>query len=115
VEIHAGTLRRALKAGVRIAFGTDVGGFEWTINPAKEFSLMVNYGMTPAQALHAATVSGAELVDMKGQIGSVEPGKLADLVAVSGDPLRDVRVLENVDFVMKEGVVYKLPSLPDRH
>ncbi|MGA2982938.1 MAG: amidohydrolase family protein [Terriglobia bacterium] len=115
VGIHAETFRRALKAGVKIAFGTDVGGFEWTINPAKEFALMVEYGMTPAQALHAATVSGAELVDMKGQIGSVEPGKLADLVAVSGDPLRDVRVLENVDFVMKEGVVYKLPSLPDRH
>jgi len=111
VEIHAETFRRALKAGVRIAFGTDVGGFEWTINPAKEFPLMVDYGMTPAQALHAATVSGAELVDMKNQIGSIEPGKLADLIAVSGNPLSAIRVLENVHFVMKEGVVYKLPSL----
>ena len=115
VEIHAETFRRALKAGVKIAFGTDVGGFEWTINPAKEFPLMVNYGMTPAQALQAATVSGAELVDMKAQIGSVEPGKLADLVAVSGNPLSDIRILENVNFVMKEGVVYKLPGPPDRH
>jgi imidazolonepropionase-like amidohydrolase len=107
VGIHAETFRRALKAGVKIAFGTDVGGFEWSINPAKEFPLMVEYGMTPAQALHAATVSGAELVDMKDQIGSVEPGKLADLDAVSGNPLNDIKVLENVNFVMKEGVVYK--------
>ena len=71
--IHAETFRRALKAGVKIAFGTDVGGFEWTINPAKEFPLMVEYGMTPAQALRAATVSGAELVDMKDQIGRSSP------------------------------------------
>jgi imidazolonepropionase-like amidohydrolase len=100
---------------VKIAFGTDAGGFEWTVNPAKEFPLMVEYGMTPAQALRAGTVSGAELVDMKNQIGSVEPGKLADLVAVSGDPLRDIRVLENVSFVMKAGVVYKQAGLPERH
>jgi len=111
VEIHAGTFRRALRAGVKIAFGTDVGGFEWTINPATEFPLMVQYGMTPAQALHAATVSGAELVDMKNQIGTVEPGKLGDLVAVSGNPLSDIRLLENVNFVMKEGMVYRLPGL----
>jgi imidazolonepropionase-like amidohydrolase len=111
VEIHAETFRRALQAGAKIAFGTDVGGFEWTINPAKEFPLMVKYGMTPAQALHAATVSGAELVDMENRIGSVEPGKFADLVAVTGDPLSDVRILENVNFVMKEGVAYKQPTL----
>jgi len=112
VQIHAETFRRALKAGVKIAFGTDVGGFEWTINPAKEFPLMVEYGMTPAQALHAATVSGAELLEMREQIGSVEPGKLADLVAVSGDPLHDIGVLEKVNFVMKGGVVYKSPGKP---
>jgi len=115
VEFHAQTFRRALRAGVKIAFGTDVGGFAWTINPAKEFPLMVEYGMTPAQALRAATLSGAELVDMKNQIGSIEPGKLADLIAVSGNPLSDIRILENVEFVMKEGVVYKLPSHMDGH
>jgi len=108
-EIHAQTFRRALNAGVKIAFGTDVGGFEWTINPAKEFPLMVEYGMTPAQALRAATVSGAELVDMKEQIGSVEAGKLADLVAVSGNPLNDILTIEKVNFVMKAGIVYKTP------
>jgi imidazolonepropionase-like amidohydrolase len=107
VDIHAATFRRALKAGVKIAFGTDVGAFEWTINPAKEFALMVEYGMTPAQALYAATVSGAQLLDMRNQIGTVEAGKFADLVAVSGDPLKDIRLLENINFVMKEGVVYK--------
>ncbi len=111
VQIHAETFRRALNARVKIAFGTDVGGFEWTINPAKEFPLMVKYGMTPAQAVHAATVSGAELMDMSSQVGSVEPGKLADLTAVSGDPLADIDVLENVNFVMKSGVVYKRPGL----
>ena len=110
VGIHAETFRRALQAGVKIAFGTDVGGFDWTINPAKEFPLMGTYGMTPAQALRAATVSGAALLDMKNQIGSVEPGKFADLDAVSGNPLTDIKVLENVNFVMKVGVVYKHPQ-----
>jgi imidazolonepropionase-like amidohydrolase len=111
VQIHAETFRRALNSGVKIAFGTDVGGFEWTINPAKEFPLMVKYGMTPAQALRAATVSGAELMDMSSQVGSVEPGKLADLTAVTGNPLADIDVLENVNFVMKAGIVYKRPGL----
>jgi imidazolonepropionase-like amidohydrolase len=115
VDIHAETFRRALKAGVKIAFGTDVGGFEWTINPAQEFQYLVNYGMSPTQALRAATLSGAELMDMKDQIGSVEPGKLADLTAVAGNPLTDVRVLEKINFVMKEGVVYKRPSTPSTH
>ena len=110
VEIHAATFARALRAGVKIAFGTDVGGFEWTINPANEFPLMVKYGMTPAQALRSATMSGAELVDMKDQIGSIQPGKLADLVAVPGNPLNDIVVLEKVNFVMKDGVVYKSPD-----
>jgi imidazolonepropionase-like amidohydrolase len=112
VEIHAETFRRALKAGVKIAFGTDVGGFEWTIDPAKEFPLMVKYGMTPAQALRSATVAGAELLGLTNEIGSVEPGKLADLVAVHGNPLSDISVLENVNFVMKEGVVYRQPGPP---
>jgi imidazolonepropionase-like amidohydrolase len=110
VGIHAETFRRALKAGVKIAFGTDVGGFEWTINPAREFPLMVKYGMTPAEALRSATVSAAELLEMQGEIGSIEPGKSADLVAVPGDPLRNIEALEDVNFVMKEGVVHKSAS-----
>ena len=112
IEIHAQTFRRALQAGAKIAFGTDVGGFEWTINPAKEFALMVKYGMTPAQALRSATVSGADLLGLADQIGTVEPGKLADLVAVQGNPLSDIKTLESINFVMKEGVVFKRPAQP---
>jgi imidazolonepropionase-like amidohydrolase len=80
VSIHEDTFRRALKAGVKIAFGTDVGGFDWQINPAIEFSLMVKYGMTPEQALRAATVTAAELLGWQDKLGTVEAGKLADLV-----------------------------------
>ena len=107
LAIHEDTFRRAMKAGVKIAFGTDAGGFDWKVNPAKEFGYMVKWGMTPAQALHSATSSAAELLGMQDRIGTIEAGKLADIVAVPGDPLTDVTVLEKVDFVMKGGVVYK--------
>jgi imidazolonepropionase-like amidohydrolase len=109
LQIHEQTFRRALKAGVKIAFGTDAGGFAWTVNPAKEFNYMVQWGMTPMQAIRSATAVAAELMGTQDQVGTVEPGKLADIVAVSGDPLRDVTVLEKVDFVMKGGVVEKKP------
>jgi imidazolonepropionase-like amidohydrolase len=107
VGIHEDTFRRAMKAGVKIAFGTDAGGFDWAIDPAKEFGYMVKWGMTPAQAMRAATVSAAELLGMQDQVGTIEPGKFADIVAVTGDPFSDVTVLEKVDFVMKGGTVYR--------
>ena len=110
IPIHEQTFRRALKAGVKIAFGTDVGGFDWKIDPAIEFESMVKYGMTPAQALRAATVNAAELLGMKTIIGELAPGALADIVAVPGDPLQDVKVLQQVKFVMKGGVIYKQES-----
>jgi imidazolonepropionase-like amidohydrolase len=100
---------RALKANVKIAFGTDVGGFDWKINPAKEFGYMVNFGMTPAQAVKSATSVAAELLDMQATVGAIEVGKLADIVAVPGDPLADITVLEKVDFVMKGGAVVRKP------
>ena len=109
LSIHEDTFRRALKAGVKIAFGTDAGGFDWKVDPAKEFPYMVKWGMTPAQAIRAATASAAELLDMQDRVGTIEAGKLADIVAVPGDPLKDVSVLEQVDFVMKGGFVYKKP------
>jgi imidazolonepropionase-like amidohydrolase len=109
LQIHEETFRRALKAGVKIAFGTDAGGFDWKVNPAKEFAYMVKWGMTPAQAIRSATVTASELLGMQDKIGTIEPGKLADIVAVAGDPLADVTVLEKVDFVMKGGVVYRRP------
>jgi imidazolonepropionase-like amidohydrolase len=109
LSIHEETFRRAMKAGVKIAFGTDAGGFAWTVNPAKEFAYMVKWGMTPAQALRSATASAAELLGWSDQVGSIEAGKFADIVAVPGDPLADVSQLEKVDFVMKGGKVYRKP------
>jgi imidazolonepropionase-like amidohydrolase len=104
VKIHEDTFRRALKAGVKIAFGTDIGGFDWHTNPAIEFGLMVRFGMTPEQALRSATVVAAELLGMRDRLGTVETGKYADIVAVHGNPLEDITRLEHVDFVMKSGV-----------
>lgn len=109
IQIHEETFQRAMKAGVKIAFGTDAGGFDWKVNPAKEFSSMVKFGMTPALAIRAATVTAADLLGMKDSLGTVEAGKLADIVAVPGDPLEDVSVMEKVEFVMKSGLVYRRP------
>jgi imidazolonepropionase-like amidohydrolase len=109
IQIHEETFRRAMQAGVKIAFGTDAGGFDWKVNPAKEFSSMVKFGMTPAQAVRAATVTAAELLGMQDSLGTVEAGRLADIVAVPGDPLSDVSMMEKVEFVMKGGVVYRKP------
>ncbi len=109
IAIHEDTFRRAMQAGVKIAFGTDAGGFDWKINPAKEFSSMVKFGMTPAQAIRSATSTAAELLGTQNEVGTIEAGKLADIVAVPGDPLADVSLMEKVEFVMKGGVVYKRP------
>jgi imidazolonepropionase-like amidohydrolase len=100
------TFARAHKAGVKIAFGTDAGVFPHGEN-AREFGYMVEAGMTPIEAIRAATVHAAALLDQGQRLGRVEPGFAADIVAVDGDPLRDVTLLENVKFVMKDGVVYK--------
>jgi imidazolonepropionase-like amidohydrolase len=110
IKVHADTFSRALKAGVKIVFGTDVGGFDWAIDPAKEFPLMVKYGMTPMQAIRAATATAAELLDKQNEIGSIAPGKFADIVAVKGDPLKDISLLGKIDFVMKGGETYKTPG-----
>jgi imidazolonepropionase-like amidohydrolase len=97
------TFERALKAKVKIAFGTDAGAAGWTSNPAQQFQIMVSHGMTPMEAIQSATLEGARLLGMDKQIGSIEVGKLADIVAVQGDPLADVSRLEHVKFVMKDG------------
>jgi imidazolonepropionase-like amidohydrolase len=97
---------RAYAAGVPIAFGTDAGTFTHGDN-VKEFELMVRFGMTPADAIRSATVTTAELFGIGADAGTLEPGKLADLIAVAGDPLADVGVLRQVDFVMKSGRVAK--------
>src|SRR5215813_4464460 len=110
IKIHGETFRRAVNAGVKIAFGTDVGGFDWGIDPAIEFPLMVKYGMTPAQAIRSATTTAAEMLGMQNDLGSIAPGKFADVVAVKGDPLNDISVLQKIDFVMKGGEIYKQPG-----
>jgi imidazolonepropionase-like amidohydrolase len=97
---------KAFKAGAKMAFGTDAGVYPHGDN-AKQFFYMVKYGMTPAQAIRSATSSAADLLGRSKDVGTVEAGKYADLIAVSSDPLADVRALESVGFVMKGGVVYK--------
>lgn len=97
---------KAVKAGVKMAFGTDAGVYPHGDN-AKQFYYMVKFGMTPAQAIRAATSSAADLIGRAQDVGTIEPGKFADIIAVQSDPLQDVRVLEHVDFVMKGGIVYK--------
>jgi imidazolonepropionase-like amidohydrolase len=105
-EAQRQNFRKAVKAGVKLAFGTDAGVCPYGTS-AKQFAFMVRYGMTPMQAIQAATSSAADLIGRSNEFGSIKPGKYADLVAVSSDPLKDVSVLENVQFVMKDGVVYK--------
>jgi imidazolonepropionase-like amidohydrolase len=106
LKITGESLRKAVPAGVKIAFGTDAGVSPHGRN-ADEFEMMVQYGMTPAAAVQAATVNAADLLGLADEIGTLEPGKRADLIAVQGDPLRDVTVLKRVGFVMKGGVVHK--------
>ena len=106
----ARSVENCRKAGVKIAFGTDAGGFPWTeINQAKEFEHEVRLGMSPLEAIRSATTVAAELLGLTGSAGVVEKGAWADLVAVPGDPLRDVAVLSRVDFVMKAGEVVRRP------
>ncbi len=97
---------RAYAAGVKIAFGTDAGTFTHGTN-AKEFELMVKFGMAPKDAIYSATISTAELFGIGQDVGTLEPGKLADLIAVKGNPLQDISVLKDIDFVMKSGRVAK--------
>jgi imidazolonepropionase-like amidohydrolase len=110
VEAEKKAFGLGVKKGVKIVLGTDAGGFPWTdpdLNQAHEFHYYVDYGMTPMQAIRSATVVAAELLQSEGDLGAIEPGKYADIVAVEGDPLKDIAELEKVKFVMKGGQVYK--------
>ncbi len=109
VAVHGPSFQRAMKAGVKIAFGTDAGGFSWDEPIAQEFGRMVEFGMTPMDAVRSATSRAAELLDMSGELGVIAPGAYADVIAVGGDPLRDVNALKDVQFVMKDGAVFKSP------
>jgi len=105
-QIQRDNFRKAVAAGVKLSFGTDAGVCPYGMN-AKQFAFMAKYGMTPMQAIQSATANAADLLGHSDLIGSIKPGKSADIIAVANDPLADVSALENVSFVMKEGVVYK--------
>lgn len=108
VDTEKQAFQLALKKGVKIVFGTDAGGFDWrAVNEAREFEYYVNYGMTPMQAIRTATTNAAELLGWSDKMGTIEAGKWADLVAVSGDPLSDITELQRIKFVMKSGAVFK--------
>jgi imidazolonepropionase-like amidohydrolase len=107
VELHGVSFTKALHAGVKMAFGTDVGGFKWSEPIAEEFSREVQFGMTPMQAIQSATSRAADLLGERGELGVIAVGAFADLVAVASDPLADVNALKSVEFVMKDGVVFR--------
>src|SRR5437762_2462 len=104
---HEISVQRAAKAGVKTVFGTDMGGIPWTEPMALEFEYMTKSGFTPMGAIQAATSRAGELLDMAGEIGTIAPGAFADIIAVSGDPLRDISELKRVRFVMHDGVTFK--------
>ena len=105
--VHEDTFKRALKARLKIVFGTDIGGMPWTEPIAQEFKRMVEMGMAPMDAIQAATSRPAEMLNMKGEIGVLAAGAYAEVIAVSGDPLRDIGELEHVRFVMHNGSIFK--------
>lgn len=107
VAHHKEVFQKAMKMGIKITFGTDVGAYEHGTSE-REFERMVEYGMTPLNAIRSATIRGSQLLRMEKQIGTIEPGKFADIIAVKGNPLEDISALKNVVFVMKAGKVEKL-------
>lgn len=108
-QVKCRTLAHAERAGVKIAFGSGIGGADWTYNAAGAFRPMAGCGMTPAQILTSATANAAQLLGIDDNVGTLEPGKLADIIAVTGDPLRDVTSMEKVSFVAKGGIVVHQP------
>jgi imidazolonepropionase-like amidohydrolase len=107
VSLHEPSFKKAMKAGVKIAFGTDMGGIPWSEPIAQEFPRMTDLGMPTMVAIQSATSRAAALLEMDGKIGVVAPGAFADVIAVSGDPVHDIKALENVQFVMKDGKVFR--------
>jgi imidazolonepropionase-like amidohydrolase len=106
-SVHGPTVRHAVEAGAKIVYGTDMGGIEWTEPEAQEFPYLVQFGLTPMAAIQAATSRAAEMLDARGDLGVIAAGAHADIVAVNGDPLQDIKILEAVRFVMKDGAVFK--------
>lgn len=107
METLPAVFKKAMNAGIKIAYGTDIGGYSWDEPQAKDFEYMVKYGMSNLQAIQTATTVAADLLDMEGKIGELKPGAFADIIAVKQDPLQDIKALEQVKWVMKDGLVYK--------
>jgi imidazolonepropionase-like amidohydrolase len=110
-QLQRDNFGKAVRAGVKMSFGTDAGVCPYGTS-AKQFAFMVKYGMTPMQAIQAATSNAADLLGHANEVGSIKVGKDADLIAVTGDPLMDISLLEKVEFVMKDGKVYKSAGVP---
>ena len=106
-KAHEPSFQKAMKAGVKIVFGTDIGGIPWTEPIAQEFPRMTELGMSPIEAIRSATLRPAEMLDKQGELGVIAPGAYADIIAVDGDPLHDIGALQKVHFVMKDGSVFK--------
>jgi len=101
------TFKKAIKMGVRLAYGTDIGGYDWGLPEAKDFTYFVDWGLTNVQAIQTATTTAAELLGMQGKIGEIKAGAFADIVALKKDPTKDITALQQVDWVMKDGKVFK--------
>jgi len=99
--------KKALTAGVKIVYGTDIGGYDWNLPQAKDFEYMVQWGMNNIKAIQTATTVAAQLLDQEGLIGEIKSGAFADIIAVKGDPTKDITLLQQVQWVMKDGIVYK--------
>jgi imidazolonepropionase-like amidohydrolase len=107
IESEPAMFKKAMQYGVKIAYGTDIGGYDWSEPQAKDFEFFIQYGMPPLQAIQTATINGAELLDQTGLVGEIIPGAFADIIAVKEDPLTNIKSLQQVKWVMKDGVVYK--------
>jgi len=105
-ESEPALFKKATAAGVRIAYGTDIGGYDWNEPQSKDFEYMVQYGFTPLQAIQTATINAADLLGQP-LLGEIKNGNFADIIAIKGDPTKDISSLNEVKWVMKDGVVYK--------
>ena len=101
------TFKKAMKAGVKLAYGTDIGGYDWNLPQAKDFTYFVEWGLTPIQAIQTATTTAAELLGQVGKIGEIKAGAFADIIAIKKDPTKNIDALQQVDWVMKDGKVFK--------
>ncbi|MDE3125186.1 MAG: amidohydrolase family protein [Bacteroidota bacterium] len=106
-EAAPAIFKTAMKAGIKIAYGTDIGGYDWNLPEAKDFEFMVKYGLSPLQAIQTATTTAAALLEQDGKIGVIAPGAFADIIAIKGNPLTNIQLLQQVQWVMKDGKIWK--------